>query len=227
MLPTAKITQHQKFLLKSWFMNCWVLINDMRFHHQLKTINCSRTTLHGVSFWPKSGHGSSVVLYLRRSLCPSSEIHNARTTIYSRGDQRADLRAPQFKCNYGISDALIEPFFTCRLLFSVHQLWSVTSLLSSEDISKYRSMSASCTCKLPEYFFMGNSCERHQWRAPATLWLPLVYNLSRESVLYVGMQPYMPHPQSTMVFINNCLRENRGTYCNQHLKNRITAGYKK
>jgi hypothetical protein len=43
----------------------------------------------------------------------------------------------------------------------------------------------------------------------------------------VGVQPCMPHPQSTMVFVNNCLRENRGTHCNYHLKYRITAGYKK
>jgi hypothetical protein len=118
-----------------------------------KTINYSRTMLYGVSFWPKSSHGNSVVLYLRRFLCPSSKIHNARTTIYSRGGQRDDLRTPQFKCNYGISGALIDPFFTCRLLHSVHQLLSIMSLLSSGDISKHRSMSASCTCKLPECYF--------------------------------------------------------------------------
>jgi len=54
-------------------------------------------------------------------------------------------------------------------------------------------------------FFTGNLCERHEWRAPAALWLPLVYSLSRVSVPYVGVQPCMPHLQSTMVFTNNRL----------------------
>jgi hypothetical protein len=193
-----------------------------------KIINCSRTMLHGVSFWPKSGHGNSVVLYPRRSLCPPSEIHNARTIIYSRGGQRADLRAPQFKCNYGISNALNRTFFYLPASFFC------SSTLVSYEPPFFRGyfkipfnvslMHLQTTRML---FFKGNSCERHQWRAPATLCLPLVYSLSRESVLYVGVQPCMPHPQSTMVFINNCHRENRGTYCNYHLKNRITAGYKK
>jgi hypothetical protein len=192
-----------------------------------KIINCSRTMLHGGSFWPKCGHGNSVVLYPRRSLCPSSEIHNARTTIYSRGGQRADLRAPQSKCNY-ISEALNRTFFLLAgfffLFINFGQLWASflqrifqnTVQCQPHALANYQNV-----------IFKGNSCERHQWRAPGTLWLPLIYSLSRESVLYVGVQPCMPHPQSTMVFINNCHRENRGTYCNYHLKNRITAGYKK
>ena len=148
-----------------------------------KTINCSRTKLHGVSFWPKSGHGNPVVLYLRRSLCPSSKIHNAWTTIYNWGGQRDDLRAPQFKCNYGIIDALIEPLFTCQLLFSFHQRWSFMSLLSSENISIHRSMPATCTSKLPECYFLQATCvsgisEVHQPRCGYPWSIVLAENLS-------------------------------------------------
>jgi len=122
----------------------------------------------------------------------------------------------------------MELLFTCQLLFSVHQRWSFMSLLV---LIKYfeTPVNASPMHKQTTrmLFFTGDLCERHQWRAPAALWLPLVYSLSRESVLYVGVQPCMPHPPSAIVFINKCLRNNRGTYCNYHLKYWITAGYKK
>jgi len=42
--------------------------------------------------------------------------------------------------------------------FSVHQRWSFMSLLSSENISKHRSVSAPCTWKLPECYFLQKNC---------------------------------------------------------------------
>jgi hypothetical protein len=131
-----------------------------------KTTDCSRTMLHGVHFLPKSGHGNSVVLYLRRPLCPSFKIHNTRTTIYSRGGQRDDLKAPLFKYNCGISDALTEPFVTCQLLFFCSSIMiDYFGQLRVEFLQKIFQNIVQCQPRAhADYqllFFTGNLCERH------------------------------------------------------------------
>jgi len=211
-------------LLSFWTMNLRVLINDRRLHEQLKKLLTGQE-LCSMKLVSDRNLATAILwfsTFIVPCVLPLKSIMR-ETTIYSRGGQRDDLRAPIFKCNYGISDAFIEPFFfyfpasffcssTIRGYFG--QLWVFFLQKTFPNTVQCRSHAYA---NQENVIFTGNLCERHQWRAPAALWLPLIYSLSRESVLYVGVQPCTPHPQSTMVFINKWLRENRETYCNCHL----------
>ena len=182
-------------LLSFWTMNLRVLINDRRLHEQLKKLLTGQE-LCSMKLVSDRNLATAILwfsTFIVPCVLPLKSIMR-ETTIYSRGGQRDDLRAPIFKCNYGISDAFIEPFFfyfpasffcssTIRGYFG--QLWVFFLQKTFPNTVQCRSHAYA---NQENVIFTGNLCERHQWRAPAALLSPL-HGPSILSFEYDGMFP--------------------------------------